>query len=148
MRVRGRSRRGFDSLVQNANGINHAEAEAAGAAQPKPLPCQAIDHATGYLMAFGAMTALARRVTEGGSWHVRVSLAQTGHWIREPRPRAGRPRLSRPALRGCAATGSRKSDSGFGRLTTVRHAATMAETPPRWTRPSVPLGTHPAVWPS
>ena len=76
------NRRGFDSLVQNANGINHAEAEAAGAAQPKPLPCQAIDHASGYLMAFGAMTALARRVTEGGSWHVRVSLAQTGHWIR------------------------------------------------------------------
>ncbi len=42
------NRRGFDSLVQNANGINHAEAEAAGAAQPKPLPCQAIDHASGY----------------------------------------------------------------------------------------------------
>ena len=56
--------------------------EAAGSAQPKPLPCQALDHGAGYLMAFGAMTALARRVTEGGSWHVRVSLAQTGHWIR------------------------------------------------------------------
>ena len=76
------NRRGFDSLVQNANGINHAEGAAAGAAQPKPLPCQAIDHASGYLMAFGAMTALAWRVTEGGSWHVRVSLAQTGQWIR------------------------------------------------------------------
>ena len=75
-------RRGFDLLVQNANGINHAEAEAAGSTQPKPLPCQAIDHASGYLMAFGAMTALARRATEGGSWHVRVSLAQTGHWMR------------------------------------------------------------------
>ena len=76
------NRRGFDSLVQNANGINHAEAEAAGAAQPKPLPCQALDQCGGFLMAFGAMTALARRATEGGSWHVRVSLAQTGHWIR------------------------------------------------------------------
>src|SRR6187399_1276716 len=52
------NRRGFDSLVQNANGINHAEAEAAGSTQPKPLPAQAIDHASGYLMAFGAMTAL------------------------------------------------------------------------------------------
>src|ERR1041385_5608853 len=38
------SRRGFDSLVQNANGMNHAEAEVAGAQQPKPLPAQAIDH--------------------------------------------------------------------------------------------------------
>src|SRR3989440_455632 len=76
------NRRGFDSLVQNANGMNHAEAEAARATRPKPLPAQAIDHASGYLMAFGAMTALARRATEGGSWHVRASLAQTGHWIR------------------------------------------------------------------
>ena len=54
------NRRGFDSLVQNANGLNVAEAEAAGAGVPKPLPCQALDHATGYLMAFAAMTALAR----------------------------------------------------------------------------------------
>src|SRR5206468_11066065 len=75
-------RRGFDSLVQNANGINDAEAQAAGSAQPKPLPCQALDHGAGYLMAFGAMSALKRRMTEGGSWHVRVSLAQAGQWIR------------------------------------------------------------------
>jgi crotonobetainyl-CoA:carnitine CoA-transferase CaiB-like acyl-CoA transferase len=139
-------RRGFDSLVQNANGMNNAEAEAAGAAQPKPLPCQALDHAAGYLMAFGAMAALARRVTEGGSWHVRVSLAQTGHWIRglgrvanglacpDPDLDAVRDRLE-------------ETESGFGRLTAVRHAATMPETPPRWARPSVPLGTHAAEWP-
>jgi crotonobetainyl-CoA:carnitine CoA-transferase CaiB-like acyl-CoA transferase len=139
------NRRGFDSLVQNANGINHAEAEAAGSAQPKPLPCQAIDHASGYLMAFGAMTALARRATQGGSWHVRVSLAQTGHWIRglgridglacpDPDANAVRDRLE-------------ESDSGFGRLTAVRHAAVMSETPPHWARPSVPLGSHPPRWP-
>jgi crotonobetainyl-CoA:carnitine CoA-transferase CaiB-like acyl-CoA transferase len=140
------NRRGFDSLVQNANGINHAEAEAAGSAQPKPLPCQALDHGAGFLMAFGAVTALARRATQGGSWHVRVSLAQTGHWVRglgrvdglghpDPGPDAVRDRLD-------------EIDSGFGRLTTVRHAATMSETPPRWARPSVPLGTHAAEWPS
>jgi crotonobetainyl-CoA:carnitine CoA-transferase CaiB-like acyl-CoA transferase len=140
------NRRGFDSLVQNANGINHAEAQAAGSAQPKPLPCQALDHAAGYLMAFGAMTALARRATQGGSWHVRVSLAQTGHWIRglgrvdglghpDPGFDAVRDRLE-------------ESASGFGRLTTVRHAAAMSETPPRWARPSVPLGTHAPEWPS
>lgn len=139
-------RRGFDSLVQNANGMNHAEAEAAGATQPKPLPCQAIDHASGYLMAFGAMTALARRASQGGSWHVRVSLAQTGRWIRG---------LGRVDGLACPDPGSdavrdrlEENDSGFGRLTTVRHAATMSETPPRWARPSVPLGTHGAEWPS
>ncbi|HMA15821.1 MAG TPA: CoA transferase, partial [Kiloniellaceae bacterium] len=48
-------RRGFDSLVQTASGINHAEAAAAGLAGPKELPCQALDHASGYLMALGAL---------------------------------------------------------------------------------------------
>ncbi len=71
-------RRGFDSQVQNASGINVAEAEAAGVPPPRELPCQALDHASGYLMAFGAMMALLRKAREGGSWHVRVSLAQTG----------------------------------------------------------------------
>ncbi len=75
-------RRGFDSLVQTASGFNWAEAEAAGEARPRPLPAQALDHAAGYLMAAGAMAALARRITLGGSWHVRVSLAQTAHWLR------------------------------------------------------------------
>jgi crotonobetainyl-CoA:carnitine CoA-transferase CaiB-like acyl-CoA transferase len=139
-------RRGFDSLVQNANGINNAEAQAAGADKPTPLPCQALDHAAGFLMAFGAMTAQARRVTEGGSWHVRVSLAQTGHWFRnlgrvtnglacpDPKPDDVRDRLY-------------DSDSGFGRLTAVRHAAVLEETPARWARPSVPPGTHAPEWP-
>ena len=97
-------------------------------------------------MAFGAMIALARRTSEGGSWHVRVSLAQTGHWMR------GLGRVSNglacPDL-GPEAVADRleENDSGFGRLTTVRHAATMSETPPRWVRPSMPLGSHPAEWP-
>jgi crotonobetainyl-CoA:carnitine CoA-transferase CaiB-like acyl-CoA transferase len=140
------ARRGFDSLVQNANGMNHAEAEAAGAKQPKPLPCQAIDHASGYLMAFGAMAALARRATEGGSWHVRVSLAQTGHWMRGLGRIDG---LGHPDPTFDAVTDRLEdNDSGFGRLTTVRHAATMSGTPARWAQPSVPLGTHPPEWPS
>src|SRR3954470_12460846 len=74
-------RRGFDSLVQCATGFNHAEGRAAGVDGPKELPAQMLDHATGYLMAFGAMTAKARQSREGGSWHVRVSLAQTGNWL-------------------------------------------------------------------
>ncbi|MEN3376074.1 MAG: hypothetical protein V7604_1429, partial [Hyphomicrobiales bacterium] len=139
------NRRGFDSLVQNANGMNHAEAEAASSAQPKPLPCQALDHGAGYLMAFGAMTALTRRVTEGGSWHVRVSLAQTGHWIRSLGRIDG---LALPDP-GFEDVGDRlyAVDSGFGRLTAVRHAAVLSETPARWERPSVPVGTHAPVWP-
>ena len=74
-------RRGFDSLVQTATGFNHAEGQAAGIDGPKELPAQMLDHATGYFMAFGAMMAKARQSREGGSWHVRVSLAQTGRWL-------------------------------------------------------------------
>src|SRR6476646_7162946 len=40
-------RRGFDSLVQTASGLNAAEAEAFGASEPKPLTAQVLDHATG-----------------------------------------------------------------------------------------------------
>jgi len=139
------SRRGFDSLVQNANGMNHAEAEAAGSKQPKPLPCQAIDHASGYLMAFGAMTALARRATQGGSWHVRVSLAQTGHWMRSLGriDGLGAPDPTFDDVRDRLEEGP----SGFGKLIAIRHAAIMSETPPHWMRPSVPLGTHEPRWP-
>ena len=73
--------RGFDSLTQSASGIVHEGMLAAGTGKPHPLPCQALDHATGYLAAFGAMVALKRRAEEGGSWMVRISLAQTGRWI-------------------------------------------------------------------
>jgi crotonobetainyl-CoA:carnitine CoA-transferase CaiB-like acyl-CoA transferase len=140
------NRRGFDSLVQNANGINDAEATAAGSDQPKPLPCQALDHAAGYFMALGAMTALARRVTDGGSWHVRVSLAQAGHWIRGlGRVENG---LSCPDLKPeDVADRMAQFESGFGTLTAVKHAAVLSETPPRWDRPSPQLGTHEPKWP-
>lgn len=138
-------RRGFDSLVQNANGINVAEAHAAGAETPKPLPAQALDHATGHLMAFAAMTALARRAQQGGSWHVRASLAQTGHWLRS---------LGRIDGLACPDPGLddvrdrlEEGTSGFGRIAAVRPAAVMSETPQHFARPSVPLGTHPAAWP-
>jgi crotonobetainyl-CoA:carnitine CoA-transferase CaiB-like acyl-CoA transferase len=139
-------RRGFDSLVQTATGFNHAEAEAAGQTAPKPLPAQALDHASGYLLAFGALTALHRRMTEGGSWHVQVSLARTGRWIRD----LGRVPDGFAAPMPTAddtADLMEESESGFGRLRAVRHAASMAETPPRWDRPSMPLGAHPPAWP-
>jgi len=134
-------------LVQTASGFNHAEAQAAGSDKPHPLPMQVLDHATGYFMAFGAMTALARRIREGGSWHVRVSLAQTGRWVRNlGRIENG---LSYPDPKiDDVRDLLEEADSGFGRLTFVRHAANLSETPPHWPRPSVPLGTHPPAWPT
>jgi crotonobetainyl-CoA:carnitine CoA-transferase CaiB-like acyl-CoA transferase len=138
-------RRGFDSLVQTASGFNHAEAEAAGVAAPKPLPAQMLDHCSGYLMAFGAMIALARRTTEGGSWHVRVSLAQTGRWIRGLGRVEGGLTLADPRSADVADL-MEEMPSGFGTLRSVRHAGILSETPATWTRPSVPLGTHAPRW--
>ena len=138
-------KRGFDSLVQTSSGFNHAEAEAAGQTAPKPLPAQALDHGSGYLLAFGALAALHRRMTEGGSWHVQVSLVRTGRWLRDiGRVPTG---LAAPPM-GDTDDLMEESDSGFGRLRAVRHSARMAETPPRWDRPCEPLGTHPAAWPT
>jgi crotonobetainyl-CoA:carnitine CoA-transferase CaiB-like acyl-CoA transferase len=140
-------RRGFDSLVQTATGFNHAEGQAAGVDGPKELPAQMLDHATGYLMAFGAMMARARQSREGGSWHVRVSLAQTGRWLWN---------LGRVAdgfktedLKGDAVRPFvEEVPSGFGPLQSVRHAAALSKTPAFWARPAMPLGSHPPQWPA
>jgi hypothetical protein len=39
------------------------------------------------------------------------------------------------------------AESGFGRLSVIRHAAQMSQTPARWERPAMPLGSHPPAWP-
>ena len=140
-------RRGFDSLVQTTTGFNHAEGRAAGVDGPKELPAQMLDHATGYLMAFGAMMAKARQVREGGSWHVRVSLAQTGRWLWNlGRLESG---LDTPDITGDAvhAAFMETVSSGFGTLKAVRHSAVLSKTPARWDRPAMPLGSHPPQWP-
>ena len=97
-------------------------------------------------MAFGAMMALARKEREGGSWHVRVSLAQTGHWL------AGLGRL--PAGLDCPDIGHDdiagllgEMDTPRGRLTFVKHAARLSATPAAWVRPPLALGTSAPVWP-
>lgn len=139
-------RRGYDSLVQTATGFNHAEAEAAGQASPLELPVQALDHASGYLLALGTMRALARQSEEGGSWRVRVCLARTGNWLRS----FGRqlPDLALVELTDSeVASMSELQPSGYGEMRALRHAAVLSETPARWYRPSVPLGTSPASWP-
>ncbi|WP_459618646.1 CoA transferase [Bordetella sp. 2513F-2] len=136
-------RRGFDSLVQTASGFNHAEAQAAGQDAPKPLPVQLLDHASGYLMAFGALAALGRQAREGGSWHVRVSLARTAAWIRGLGRVPDGLACPMPSIDDLLYTEA----SGFGQLQAVRHAARFSATPARWSRPSVPPGTDPPVWP-
>jgi len=139
------TRRGFDSLVQSASGIAYTESRAAGVDGPKHLPCQALDHATGYLAAFGAMVALARRAHEGGSWHVRLSLAQTGRWLQsmgqiEEGWRA--PEVNYADVQDRL----HDVDSPFGRVRAAAPAERMSETPAFYARPPVPIGTDAPAW--
>jgi len=140
-------RRGFDSLVQTSTGFNHAEGQAAGIDGPKELPAQMLDHATGYLMAFGAMMAKARQSREGGSYSVRVSLAQTGRWLWNLGRIAGG--LKTEDLKGDALRPFLEDrQSGFGVLSAVSHSATLSKTPAFWARPAMPLGSHSPEWPA
>ncbi|AOL07219.1 MULTISPECIES: CoA transferase [Burkholderia] len=72
-----RCRRGFDSLIQMSTGIAEAGMRVMGGDEPVNLPVQAIDHATGYLMATAAIRGLTTRMKEGVGTEVRASLART-----------------------------------------------------------------------
>ena len=144
-------RRGFDTVVQTVSGITHRQGELFPGVEPGPqfYPVSAIDYLTGYLMAFGAMVALARRVQEGGSWLVRASLAQTGRWL------VDRGQVPEAELRDAAEEftpeeierWSTTTDVPGGRLRHLAPAVQLSETAPYWARPTVPLGYHDPVWP-
>jgi crotonobetainyl-CoA:carnitine CoA-transferase CaiB-like acyl-CoA transferase len=72
-------RRGFDSIVQAACGI--ALLESPDGERPGALPCQLLDHATGYLAAAAALTGLSLRATAGGTQAFELSLARTAAWV-------------------------------------------------------------------
>ena len=146
------SRRGFDTVVQTVSGITTRQGEVVPGKKPGPqfYPVSAIDYCTGYLMAFGAMVALARRAREGGSWLVRISLAQIGKWIVDlgevPEAAArGRAGGVRAGGAGALVDGERNAvgqaaapEAGRATVGDARH----------WARPSVPLGYHQPVWPT
>jgi crotonobetainyl-CoA:carnitine CoA-transferase CaiB-like acyl-CoA transferase len=145
-------RRGFDTVVQTVTGMTTRQGQLFPGSSPGPqfYPVSAIDYLTGYLMAFGAMVALARRVREGGSWLVRISLAQTGRWL------VGLGEVPEELLRDVPKEftaaelerWSTTSDTPVGRLQHLAPVLRLSETPPRWARPSVPLGYHAPRWPA
>jgi crotonobetainyl-CoA:carnitine CoA-transferase CaiB-like acyl-CoA transferase len=141
------ARRGFDSIVQSVSGM--AAASGAGA-EPALLPVSAIDYVSGYLMAFGAVVALHRRAREGGSWLVQVALARVGQWIVDrgvlPESEWRRAPLELPAEELEPMLG--EVDSPAGKIRFLKPVLELSETPPYWSRPPVPLGTHEAAWPA
>ena len=145
------SRRGFDTVIQAASGIAQRQGELfpGGAPGPQMYPVSAIDYLTGYLMAFGAMAALARRTREGGSWHVRISLAQVGRWLieRGQVPEVELKNVQKEFTREELERWSITSDTPVGRLQHLGPVVRLSETPPRWARSAVPLGYNEPVWP-
>jgi crotonobetainyl-CoA:carnitine CoA-transferase CaiB-like acyl-CoA transferase len=140
-----RDRRGFDTLVQTVTGISN---EYALDGKPRLLPVSALDYITGYLAAFGVMVALGRRATEGGSYHIQVSLAQTGRWLtsqdrcRSEAIAATPADLSPQRIAALSTT----TQTPFGRLQHLSPAVRLSETPPRWERPDVPLDHDRQEW--
>jgi len=141
-----RGRPGWEQLGQTVTGMAVVHGGAKG---PELQPGAVTDYSTGFLAAFGTMVALQRRALYGGSYLVRVSLAQTAMWIRglgladESRLTSGRA-LSAEEIAGW----SIRSETGFGGMTHLRPPVTMSATPVRWRRGVVPLGTDVAEWPS
>jgi CoA-transferase family III len=75
------TRRGFDSLVQMSTGIAETGMRWQRADRPVPLPAQALDHGTGYLMAAAAVRGITERLANGRSLAARLSLARTAKFL-------------------------------------------------------------------
>ena len=136
------SRAGWEQLAQTATGMAH---EHAGTDAASIVPAAVLDYTTGHLAALGTLVALARRAREGGSWHVRVSLARTAMWIQSlPRvPEGAAPSGLDP---GVLRAHEIEMDTAWGRLTRLGPVLRMSETPPRWSLPPAPLGNDPPRW--
>ncbi|GAB3851190.1 CoA-transferase family III protein [Dactylosporangium cerinum] len=129
------ARRGFDSLVQVASGIGWLTRDHTG--RPGALPCQLLDHATGYLAAAGALSALASRERTGVAAHLELSLARTARWLLEtpvdPSPPVDTPVAAFLAPLGAGWTG-------------VTPPGTLDGTPLTWPHLPPAYGTAPATW--
>lgn len=134
-------RGGWEQVAQTMTGI----CQEGSPDRPKLLPAAACDYATGYLGAYGILLALARRAKEGGSYHVRVSLCQSGMFVyRQGLFDAVDPTLdlSEAELDTMRIT----SNSASGPLRHIGPIIQMSETQPHWTRPTPVLGSSKPEW--
>lgn len=136
-------RAGWEQVAQTVTGI----AQEGSPERPKLLPAAANDYTTGYLAAYGVMLALAKRAKEGGSYHVRVSLCQSGMFIY----RQGKVAFDAPDMDLSAAELDAiriESRPKSGPLRHLGPVLRMSETQPRWTRPTPVLGGDAPAFPT
>jgi hypothetical protein len=130
------NRRGFDSLVQMSSGIAEAGMQWKKANQPTPLPVQALDHATGYLMAAATITLLGR----GGS--ARLSLARTAKLLIEHGAGTDEPlRAEDDNDQGLLI-----EQTPWGPTHRLKVPLKITGTPLQWALPAGELGSHRAQW--
>jgi hypothetical protein len=136
-------RRGFDSLVQMSCGIAHEGMQRSGSNKPVPLPVQALDHATGYLMAAAAVRGLRHLANTGRGCVAHCSLARTACTLIDGPP---------GSLEGNAEAMGENDLSGeieptsWGPARRVLPPVRIELATMRWDRPAVALGTHAPSW--
>jgi len=139
-------RRGFDSVVQAASGIMIANAVDE---RPRSLPSNPLDYITGYLAAFATLVAVERRATEGGTYTVDLSLAQTGryleHRLTQTDTAAARARPAEPSEELVQRL-SIERDTEFGHLRYLAPVARLSKTPTGWVLPTVPADHDEPRW--
>jgi hypothetical protein len=137
------NRRGFDSLVQMSSGIADAGMHCKHADKPTPLPVQALDHGTGYLMAASAIRALTERLSNGHGSSARLSLARTAKLLLEP----GQVNTQEPLRAEDAGDqGMLLEQTAWGPAHRLQVPLKMTGTPLQWTIPAGELGSHRAQW--
>ena len=138
-----RNRRGFDSLVQMSSGIADAGMAWKQADKPVPLPLQALDHATGYLMAASAVQALSERLKSGRGGSARLSLARTAKLLVEAGQLPEQPALRAEEL---SDQGLVVEQTAWGQAHRLLAPVTISGTPLQWDLPAGELGSHRAQW--
>jgi crotonobetainyl-CoA:carnitine CoA-transferase CaiB-like acyl-CoA transferase len=136
-------RRGFDSLVQMSAGIAETGRRWAGSDTPTPLPVQALDHATGYLMAAAALSALKSAAQGTPIADAHLSLARTAESLVGLEKTCDGPDITAAEDRDYA---PQTEASGWGPGFRLRPALDLSGTQMRWDLPAGPLGTSPARW--
>lgn len=137
------TRRGFDSLVQMSAGIAEAGMQRLHAEKPTPLPVQALDHATGYLMAAAAVRGVTRRLRQGHGTQARLSLARTAMVLIDQQRDEAEPPLAPESQADWSST---IEATEWGDARRVAPPAEVGGAGMSWDHPASSLGSAEARW--
>jgi hypothetical protein len=110
--------------------------------KPTPLPVQALDHGTGYLMAASVIRLLAERLCSGRGGSARLSLARTAKLLIEHGP--GTDEVLRPEDE--QDQNSQVEQTPWGPAHRLQAPLKISGTPLQWSLPATELGSHQPRW--